>query len=214
MNACRFRSAGSNRCHSAMRLLQRSEGGQVSLTDDLVGDDPIPSYAILSHTWGPDHDEVTFQDIVRNTGEDKAGYEKIRFCGEEARRNGLRYFWIDTCCIDKSNNMELQEANNSMFHTGTETQLNALSFSRTFYLKSTGRPLSLYGKQLSEEADGTPAGGHFRSSSRQQALTSLQQMGPTLATSQRSSTLSPILPVSRCRSCAVVPWLTAPSRHG
>jgi hypothetical protein len=40
---------------------------------------------------------------------------KSRFCGEQARRDGLQYFWIDTCCIDKSSSAELQEAINSMF---------------------------------------------------------------------------------------------------
>ncbi|KAH6667462.1 vegetative incompatibility protein HET-E-1 [Halenospora varia] len=42
-------------------------------------------------------------------------YNKIRFCGEQARCNGLQYFWVDTCCIDKSSSSELQEAINSMF---------------------------------------------------------------------------------------------------
>ena len=43
------------------------------------------------------------------------GYNKIRFCGEQARRDDLQYFWVDTCCIDKSSSTELQEAINSMF---------------------------------------------------------------------------------------------------
>jgi hypothetical protein len=30
-------------------------------------------------------------------------------------RDGLHYYWVDTCCIDKSNSVELQEAINSMF---------------------------------------------------------------------------------------------------
>jgi hypothetical protein len=98
-----------------MRLLQHDEAGNVSLTDDMVGTDPIPPYAILSHTWGPDHEEVTFKDVINHIGEDKAGYEKIRFCREQAQRHGLGYFWIDTACIDKSNSTELQEAINSMF---------------------------------------------------------------------------------------------------
>ncbi|PVH68331.1 HET-domain-containing protein, partial [Cadophora sp. DSE1049] len=41
--------------------------------------------------------------------------EKIRFCAEQAKRDGLQYFWVDTCCIDKSNSAELTEAINSMF---------------------------------------------------------------------------------------------------
>ena len=97
-----------------MRLLERNNAGQLSLTKDLIGDD-IPKYAALSHTWGVDTEEVTFKDMMDGTGEDKSGFKKIWFCGEQARRDGLQYFWVDTCCIDKSSSAELQEAINSMF---------------------------------------------------------------------------------------------------
>ena len=97
-----------------MRLLQCNSAGQLSLTKDLIGDD-IPKYAILSHTWGADTEEVAFRDLMDGTGKSKAGYDKIRFCGEQARRDGLKYFWVDTCYIDKSNNTELSRAINSMF---------------------------------------------------------------------------------------------------
>jgi hypothetical protein len=73
----------------------------------------IPSYAILSHRWGAE--EVTLADLTNGHGKKMAGYGKIQFCGEQAKRDGLQYFWIDTCCIDKSNNNELAEAINSMF---------------------------------------------------------------------------------------------------
>jgi len=95
-----------------MRLLERKDD-EFTLTKDII--DNIPDYAILSHTWGADEDEVTFRDLTDGTGKDKTGYSKIRFCGEQARHDGLRYFWVDTCCIDKSNNTELAEAINSMF---------------------------------------------------------------------------------------------------
>ncbi|KAF2263136.1 HET-domain-containing protein [Lojkania enalia] len=106
-----------------MRLLQFTSAGEFSLTTDLVGEDTIPPYAILSHTWGADTEEVTFKDLKNGTGKDKPGYEKIRFCGDQARRNGLQYFWIDTCCINKANNTELSQAINSMFrwyHNATQ----------------------------------------------------------------------------------------------
>ncbi|KAF1998124.1 ankyrin [Amniculicola lignicola CBS 123094] len=45
----------------------------------------------------------------------KKSYAKIRFCGKQAAKNDLRYFWVDTCCIDKSSSAELTEALNSMF---------------------------------------------------------------------------------------------------
>jgi hypothetical protein len=93
-----------------MRLLHFNNDGEYSLTQFF---DDIPLYAILSHTWGPE--EVTFKDMKKGNGTIKAGFEKIRFCGEQARRDGWQYFWVDTCCIDKSNAVELQEAINSMF---------------------------------------------------------------------------------------------------
>ncbi|KAI0532365.1 hypothetical protein GGR58DRAFT_490623 [Xylaria digitata] len=96
-----------------MRLLERNNDGDFSLTEHF-GDD-IPRYAILSHTWGADAEEVTFKNLMDGTGKSKAGYNKIYFCGEQARRDGLQYFWVDTCCIDKANNTELAEAINSMF---------------------------------------------------------------------------------------------------
>lgn len=97
-----------------MRLLTANPSGGIRLTKDLVGDE-IPQYAILSHTWRADGDEVTFQDITNGTGSKKSGYEKIKFCAQQARLDGLKYFWVDTCCIDKANHAELSEAINSMF---------------------------------------------------------------------------------------------------
>jgi hypothetical protein len=104
-----------------MRLLQLKPDGELSLTRDLIND--FPHYAILSHTWGPDTDEVTLGDLLDKTGKRKIGYDKIRFCGEQARRSGMEYFWVDTCCIDKSNSTELAEAINSMYNWYREAQI-------------------------------------------------------------------------------------------
>jgi len=79
-----------------MRLVQCKSTGEFCLTKDLVGDN-LPRYAILSHTWGLDTEEVTFKDLIDGTDTDKPGYEKIRFCGEQARRDELQYMWVDTC---------------------------------------------------------------------------------------------------------------------
>ncbi|KAM3534675.1 hypothetical protein MY4038_002087 [Beauveria bassiana] len=99
---------------SVMNLLTCDDAGKYSLTSDLSLTE-IPPYAILSHTW--ESDEVTFADIgsSRLKWQQKVDYQKIRFCAEQARRNGLHYFWVGTCCIDKSNAIELQTAINSMF---------------------------------------------------------------------------------------------------
>jgi hypothetical protein len=63
-----------------MRLLKCGSYGELSLTKDFVDD--APSYAILSHTWGADEDEVTFHDLENGSGTSKAGYAKLQFCGK------------------------------------------------------------------------------------------------------------------------------------
>jgi hypothetical protein len=73
----------------------------------------IPDYAILSHTW--EKDEVSFQDIQGHMVEERGGYAKIKNCGLQADHDGYKYFWIDTCCIDKSSSAELSESINSMY---------------------------------------------------------------------------------------------------
>jgi hypothetical protein len=96
-----------------MRLLQYSESGELSIHS--FDDGAIPPYAILSHTWGADGDEVTFADLETGDGKTKPGYEKILFCGKQARHDRLQHFWIDTCCINKNNKAELAFAIRSMF---------------------------------------------------------------------------------------------------
>jgi hypothetical protein len=95
-----------------MRLLRYEEDGRLTIASF---DDAIPLYAILSHTWGPDAEEMTFADLIKGGGKDKPGYKKIRFCGEQAQQDGLQYFWVDTCCIDKTDKAELSLAVRSMF---------------------------------------------------------------------------------------------------
>ena len=78
---------------------------------------PRPSddicYAILSHTWSDD--EVNFQEFSEGSCSSKAGYLKVIRCCELAKRDGLDYVWVDTCCIDKKSSSELSEAINSMY---------------------------------------------------------------------------------------------------
>jgi hypothetical protein len=75
-----------------MRLLRRSSIGEFSLTKDFAVHEVIPPYAILSHTWGADNEEATFEDLTNGIVKDKPGYKKIRFCGEQARQDDLGYF--------------------------------------------------------------------------------------------------------------------------
>ncbi|KAG0697842.1 hypothetical protein DFH29DRAFT_1020728, partial [Suillus ampliporus] len=71
---------------------------------------------LLSHRW--EETELLLHDI-----QDKVVYElnalggivKLQSFCEVARDAGYYWAWMDTCCIDKNNNAELQESINSMF---------------------------------------------------------------------------------------------------
>ncbi|KAK0641893.1 heterokaryon incompatibility protein-domain-containing protein [Cercophora newfieldiana] len=77
----------------------------------------VPKYAILSHTW--ESEEVSLQQwtsrLTRLRKLRSAGFNKIRSACKQASRDGLRYLWADTACIDKSSSAELSEAINSMY---------------------------------------------------------------------------------------------------
>jgi len=73
-------------------------------------------YVMLSHRW--EEPEPLLRDI-----QDKDIYEldpvgiiaKLRSFCETARDAGFRWAWVDTCCIDQTNNVEVQRAVTSMF---------------------------------------------------------------------------------------------------
>ncbi|KAI1784338.1 HET-domain-containing protein [Ganoderma leucocontextum] len=78
----------------------------------------IPPYAILSHVW--QKEEQSLQDISDPAKRDAAHpwahiSQKIRDCCTFAAREGFKWIWIDTCCIDKTSSSELSEAINSMY---------------------------------------------------------------------------------------------------
>ncbi|KAK1470947.1 HET domain-containing protein [Colletotrichum tamarilloi] len=83
------------------------------------------AYAILSHRWESDEDEVTFEDMASAEIRSKKllGWSKIEKTCTEALRIGIAYAWIDTCCVDKRNLTELTEAINSMFKWYAEAEI-------------------------------------------------------------------------------------------
>ncbi|KAK8086489.1 hypothetical protein PG994_001463 [Apiospora phragmitis] len=79
-------------------------------------------FAILSHTW--DAQEVTFQDFSQlDTRTAARGWAKIQKTCRQALECGHAYVWIDSCCIDKTNNAELTESINSMFQWYSDAAL-------------------------------------------------------------------------------------------
>ncbi|KAH9876213.1 hypothetical protein J1614_004092, partial [Plenodomus biglobosus] len=105
--------------YTTMRLLYTTSDGGLGLTKDIIRKDEIPPYAILSHTWG--EQEVVFDDLksldskIDINAMRGSGWEKIRFCAQQAKRDRLEYFWVDTCCINRESSTEISEAINSMF---------------------------------------------------------------------------------------------------
>jgi hypothetical protein len=53
-----------------------------------------PSFAILSHTWG--EGECTLQDMNDPAVVLRPGYLKIKYCCEQALKDGLEWAWVDT----------------------------------------------------------------------------------------------------------------------
>ncbi|CAN9276954.1 unnamed protein product [Alternaria alternata] len=111
-----------------MRLIQFFDNGDYCLTSrpSEISPEPLddkPFYGILSHRWGPAGDEITYQELmdgkrrsIRESDLARVGFRKLQFCQQRAAKEGLRYFWIDTCCINKQDQSELSYALNSMFH--------------------------------------------------------------------------------------------------
>ncbi|KAK5683233.1 hypothetical protein LTS10_004764 [Elasticomyces elasticus] len=76
-------------------------------------------YAIISHTYGRgEWEEAPFQEVCRGK-EGKhtqmGGWSKIVGACKQASQDGLQYLWADSCCIDRSDAAEVQEAIISMF---------------------------------------------------------------------------------------------------
>ena len=86
------------------------------------GSDEVTEYAILSHQWiGQEVDYNEIVKLARVDEEDRSeirqrdGYRKILQSCEQARKDGYKWLWVDTCCIDKRSSAEQSEAINSMY---------------------------------------------------------------------------------------------------
>lgn len=59
-------------------------------------------YAILSRRWGDD--EATFQQYQQFQDDQDTskvgGFRKIQGLCDQAKRDGIKWVWIDTCCIN------------------------------------------------------------------------------------------------------------------
>lgn len=137
-------------------------------------------------------EEFSFKDLTRGTGMDKAGYGKIKFCGEQAKHDNLQYFWVHTCCIDKSDSVELQEAINSMFRW-YQNAAKCYVYLATFHaLRPMRRSSSAQylGRQHFAKVDGSLGAGLYKSFSPPHVSNSSLRKGLSSAIKDRSNVKS------------------------
>ncbi|KAI0973615.1 HET-domain-containing protein [Xylaria arbuscula] len=133
-----------------MRLLNTSTFEVKYLSQSRVQSE---GYAILSHRWLSDGEEITFQDIHKYTKTLKSHtrpfilpqLDKIRGACDVARDKGLRWLWMDTCCIEKNDTREYAEAINSMFRWYRDAKLCITYLSD---VQDTNRPFLTGQKRL------------------------------------------------------------------
>ncbi|KAF4565577.1 hypothetical protein EYR36_002151 [Pleurotus pulmonarius] len=81
----------------------------------------VGRYAILSHRWEEDDEELTFDCLAKFSERaepvtmEKRGFKKFRQFCEVAASHACRFVWIDSGCIDRSDSNELEDSIASMF---------------------------------------------------------------------------------------------------
>ena len=95
-----------------MRLIDTTERGGLTT----FSDNSIPPYAILSHRWRNEDEEVSYKLYQKSrVPSNLPGSDKIEKLRQIAADRGFQWAWIDTCCIDKRSSTELSKAINSMY---------------------------------------------------------------------------------------------------
>ena len=115
--------SGTGLFHSRRKLLHSRKGVEHRTKVLEFRDDEATNYAILSHRW-IDPTEVDYEEMVDLAKMDRQeqdeirgrlGYKKIADTCRQAKKDGYKWVWVDTCCIDKRSSAELSEAINSMY---------------------------------------------------------------------------------------------------
>ena len=100
-----YKPSTSTPVFTTMRLLHTVTGELQEFDDQ-----NRPPYAILSHTWAA-REEVTFENM-QSPGREyigKPSWPKVWGCCAQARKDGYSWVWIDMCCINRNNYLELSE---------------------------------------------------------------------------------------------------------
>ncbi|KAI6004437.1 heterokaryon incompatibility protein-domain-containing protein [Pisolithus orientalis] len=122
MDLCRIRLINVNGFLERERLIREGEPMD-SQTKVFEPGDEATKYAIVSHRWiegaEVDYQEMTklaeMKEAKQNEIRERLGYKKIIRSCEQALRDGYKYLWIDTCCINKPDISELSRSIKSMY---------------------------------------------------------------------------------------------------
>ncbi len=93
-------------------------------------------YAILSHRWDSDDQELTFECMAQfaqevSTIPERWGYAKFRGFCDAAAFHGCRYVWIDSGCINRRNKAELDASIFSMYQWYSKAYVTIVYLSET-----------------------------------------------------------------------------------
>ncbi|KIK45230.1 hypothetical protein CY34DRAFT_801852 [Suillus luteus UH-Slu-Lm8-n1] len=94
---------------------------------------------MLSHRW--EEKEPLLYDIQEKVVyklNPVGGIVKLQSFCKAARKEGYRWAWVDTCCIDQNNNVELQKSLNSMFTWYRQSALTIVYLSDVPPLSKSG----------------------------------------------------------------------------
>jgi len=123
--------------HNEVEAYLRCHGQLAEFKPSMFG-----KYAVLSHRWLPETEEVSkddFESIMQGNNAQllemkKRGWEKLKhFCRLAADR-GIDFTWADTCCIDKTSSVELDESIRSMFRWYRNSALCIIYLAQTHTL--------------------------------------------------------------------------------
>ncbi|KAL4258159.1 hypothetical protein AB1N83_012360 [Pleurotus pulmonarius] len=93
-------------------------------------------YAILSHRWDLDDQELTFECMEHfgsegSRGQERRGYAKFRGFCDAAAFHGCRYVWIDRGCINRRDKAELDVSISSMYQWYSKAYVTIVYLSET-----------------------------------------------------------------------------------
>nr|OQO26062.1 hypothetical protein B0A51_06994 [Rachicladosporium sp. CCFEE 5018] len=103
-----------------------------------------PRYVIASHRWAHEVEEITFQDVLASRNTERIGYKKLNsfITYVKSQHRDVDWLWIDTCCIDKTNAVELSEAITSMYKWYRNAEVCLAYLSDVLYPNEENAPAS------------------------------------------------------------------------